>query len=430
MPTVPMPPQLAAARAQLEGVLTQVEKQPVALQGKGWGEIEKLVVKVLGGAFDLQRPEHQVVALALSAELGERLANESKGFWFPSRESPEGAALGFQDALVMLSPFGAVVESLGAAKLERLDEIQKEVRTSLGRAKFSMQGAMNQQRLGPADYQRLFDPGFVQLVGVDQAKAEQAMTSTPEKLARDLREAIARASRLPEHLRKQLESQLVGSLQQLAPNVPLVDQAAQAPRLVELIGHLFGGTGPAPALPEELLADVVLPLAFIGTPAGFPKLEGEELEAAKQGVPPLYLMLETVPFAHQAPEDEGLLGAFPYTSVAPIHPKLAQLPSLRVVQVSLEALQKPLEAFDPAKTRDTVKRFAEQVALATGAQVPPTGEAEQVLDAAIAVLKDYQKLAKEKKTVWLRRLTQAEADGDVALAEVRNALGGPRIILA
>jgi len=429
--SAPLPPQLDAAKAQLSQALQAVEGRPIDLGAVGWADLEKSVIKLLGGPFQLQKPEHQVVALGLAAVLGDRLAKDSQGFWFPSRESPEGASLGFPDALVMLSPFGAVVDALLAAKLERLEDVVKDVRTSLGRARFSVQGGQA-QRLTPFDYQRLFDPGFVQLVAVDAAKAEKAWSTPPEALARELKDALGRVgNRLPEQLKQQLDAQLVGSLQRLKPGVPLVDQAEQSPRLVELIGHLFGAVTSTGAAPEEFWADVVLPLAFIGAPATFPALEGDELEAAKQGVPPIALFLELVPFQHQSPEDEGLLGAFPFASVAPPHPKLGQLGSLRMVKVGFEALDKPLAALDPAKTKDALARFGEHLAKAAGAPVRSAGpEADQMVDAAIVLLKDLKRLSAEKKPVWLRRLTEAEAGAEVALAEVRQALGAPRIILA
>src|SRR5688572_28463683 len=118
---IPQPPQLAAARAQLETVLEQIEKKKVDLLTAPWPEIEKSIIKLLVGPFLLNTPEHQVATLGLAAALGGRLAVEHKAFWLPSRESPEGAAVGFPEALIMLSPFGAVIDALLSSKLDRLD---------------------------------------------------------------------------------------------------------------------------------------------------------------------------------------------------------------------------------------------------------------------------------------------------------------------
>jgi phosphoribosylpyrophosphate synthetase len=94
----------------------------------------------------------------------------------------------------MLAPFGAVIDALSLGKLERIEEVLKTIRTSLAQAKFGGGGG---QRLGPEDYMRLFDPGFVQLIGVDGAKAKQAWDTTPERASIDLRDAINRAPKLP-----------------------------------------------------------------------------------------------------------------------------------------------------------------------------------------------------------------------------------------
>ena len=131
------------------------------------------------------------VALGLAAIFAERLARDTQGFWFPNREAMEGASLGFSDALMMLSPFGAVLESLSRGQLSRLDEVAKEVRTNLSQAKF---GAGRVARLNALDYQRLFDPGFLQFVAVDPEKARTAWESAPDKVIRELRGALDRVS--------------------------------------------------------------------------------------------------------------------------------------------------------------------------------------------------------------------------------------------
>ena len=64
------PPQLAAAQAQLEAVIEQLEKRKMDLLAAPWAEIERPVIKMLGGAFKINQPEHQAVALkgALASE--------------------------------------------------------------------------------------------------------------------------------------------------------------------------------------------------------------------------------------------------------------------------------------------------------------------------------------------------------------------------
>jgi hypothetical protein len=43
-----------------------------------------------------------MVALGLAAAFGQRPSASDKAFWFPMREAPEGAMLGFLEAVLML----------------------------------------------------------------------------------------------------------------------------------------------------------------------------------------------------------------------------------------------------------------------------------------------------------------------------------------
>ena len=427
MPTMPMPPQLEAARTQLATLLQQAEGKPVDPVKESWADVERSVIKVLRGPFSIQQPEHQVVALGLAAAFAARLAEAHPVFWFPSRESPEGAELGFAEALMKLSPFGAVVDALGSARLAKLDDVAKEIRNSLAQVKFSG-GAT--QKLQPEDYMRLFDAGFVQVVALDAVKAKQTWETPPQRVSIDLREALTRATKLPPEVRKQLEQQLLTALSRMEPNKPIMSQVTRAPRIVEMMGLLFGTHAATGSAPEEFWMDVAMPLLFIGHPAAFPPLDEEELQVAKQGVDPMFLFLDVVPHQFQAPDEEGLMGAFPSASLALPDPGFGAISSLRLIKVGLDAVKEPLKAFDPAKTRDAIKRFGGHVREKTGpVTLQGETEANQMLDAALQLLGDFKKVVESGKDVCVRRLTEAEAASEPALTMVRQALQGPRIIL-
>ena len=425
---MPRPPQLDSAFQQISSVLEKVEGKPVDLVKDSWADIEKGVIKLLGGPFNPSQPEHQVIALGLAAAMGERLHAEFQAFWFPYRETPEGASLGFPEALIMLAPFGAVVDALGQGKLEKVEEVNKSIRTSLAQAKFGAGGGQP-MRLGPEDYMRLFDPGFVQVVGVDAAKLKQAWDSAPEKLTIDLRDAINRAARLPAELKKQLEQQLLGALQRLEGGKPVITQAGRAPRVVETVGMLAAATTNTGPAAEEFWQEVVMPLLFVGAPATFPPLDEEELAAAKQGIDPLFLFLDVVPFQFKAPDD-GLLGAFPDLEVPA--PEFRGSTQVRLIKVKPDAVKEALAAFDPQKTRDAIKRFGDHLKDKGGAVAEPKGaqEAKTMLDAAMTLLTELKQSVASGKDIYVRRMTEAEAASEPALAQVRQALSGPRIILA
>lgn len=430
---MPRPPQLDSAFQEVTSVLGRVQGKPIDLVKDSWVDIEKTLIKFFGGPFDPSQMEHQVVALALAAALGERLHADHQAFWFPYRETPEGAALGFPDALIMLAPFGAVVDALASGKLEKVDDVVKTIRNSLAQAKFG--GGGQQMRLGPGDYMRLFDPGFVQIVGVDGAKAKQAWDASPEKASIDLRDAINRASKLPPEAKKQLEQQLVGALGRLEGGKPLLTQAARAPRVVETIGLLYGSTTSTGPAAEEFWTDVVMPLLFVGAPASFPPLDEEELAAAKQGVDPLFIYLDVVPFAFKAPDEQALLGAFPANTLALPSPEFKSNGAPRLIKVQLDAVKDALATFDANKTRDAIKRFGAFLtekggAAAPGAPPQAAEEAKLMLDAAMTLLTDLKDAAVAGRDVYVRRMTEAEAASEPAMALVRQALSAPRIILS
>ena len=429
----PVPPHIEAAVDHLKKEIQRVDRLVPDLLSTPWAQIEKSVIKILGGAFQLERPEHQTVALGLSGVLARRLIQEHQAFWFPNRDSPEGASMGFPEAVIMLSPFGAVVESLSHANLARLDELTADIRKSLAHVRFSPDAAAPAlAKLDPVSYQRLFDPGFVQFVVMDQARVKETWEATPDKLVRDLRGVLGRNSKLPAELREQVEAQIVATLQRMEAQKPLLEQLDHNSRLVELLGHLFGtvdGTGFAP---EEFWEGLVLPLVFIGAPEQFPPLEGEDLEAFKQGVDPLALFVDVVPYQNSAPED-GLLGAIPASEVQPFHPAFAALGGPRLVQLGQGGLGPLLSKFDPAKTKDAIARFTASLEQKAGKAATKGGPGEQMAEAAFILLKDikrlYEAAAAEGRVLGIRRATEAEASSEGAFTSLREALRGPRLIL-
>ena len=425
---MPRPPQLDSAFQQVSSILAQVEGKPVDLVKDSWADIEKGVIKLLGGPFNPQQPEHQVIALGLAAALGDRLHAEYQAFWFPYRETPEGAALGFPEALIMLAPFGAVVDALSGGKLERVEEVTKTIRTSLAQAKFGPGAAAQPARLTPEKYMSLFDPGFVQVVGVDPVKLKQAWGAAPEKLTIDLRDAINRAPRLPPELKKQLEQQLLGALTRLEGGKPVITQAGRAPRVVETVGLLVASTTNTGPAAEEFWQEVVMPLLFVGAPATFPPLDEEEIAAAKQGIDPLFLFLDVVPFQFKAAE-EGLLGAFTDLQVPAPEFRGSQV---RMIKVGTDSLKEALAAFDPQKTRDAIKRFGDHLKEKGGVVGEARGaeEAKTMLDAAMTLLAELKQAVAAGRDIYVRRMTEAEAASEPALAQVRQALSAPRIILS
>jgi hypothetical protein len=238
---------------------------------------------------------------------------------------------------------------------------------------------------------------------------------------------------MPREAKAQFESQIIGALRQLDPAKALIEQTAKAPRIVELVAHLVATSQATGSAPAEFWDEVILPLLFIGNPEKFPPLDVEELKAVEQGVDPLALFLDVVPFSTPAAE-EGLLGVFPNEDLSIPHPSFGQLPSPRMIQLKPDRILAALQTFDAAKAKDTQARFAAYLQEKRGGKaLTPAPQSEQMREAAFTLLADLKEVfttAKPGTPVVLRRLTEGEAMSEPAVSVVRRALSGPRIILA
>lgn len=426
-----IPPHIQVAQQQLSEALQRVEGRPVDLVATPWDEIEKSVVKLLGGPFRIERPEHQMAALGLAGAFGERLMREERAFWFLNRDSIEGANLGFEDALIMIAPFGAVADSLRQSKLPRLGEIEADIRRSLAQVRFQIQPGQGPVKLGPEDYQRLFDPGFLQFVVLDEARAKKTWDSKPGELVREVRDALNRTQPpLPPEAKQQFEGQILVALQRMDPDKTLGEQVEAAPRIAELMAHLFATVGGTGSAPEEFWQQLILPLLFIGAPTTFPPVDDEEREAFKQGVDALSLFVEVVPYTRSAPE-EGFLGAFEIKDVQLPHPSFERVQGPRLIQIDRAKVTAMLADFDPKATREAIARFTSYMEGQSGGPGKENPIGAQMLDAAMDLLSDLKRsLETGTGLLCLRRLTEAEAASEPAVAVVRAALQGPRIILA
>src|SRR5260370_1032450 len=165
------PPHIASAIEQIKSAIRSVDGRSIDELTTPWAEIEKSIIKLLGGAFRIDRADHQTVALGLDGMYAARLIQEHQAFWFPNREALEGAALGFPEALLVVSPFGAVAEALSRGDLPKLDAFASEIAASLAQARFSATGSNTLTKLGPDDYHLIFYPTIVPFLAVGPTKA-------------------------------------------------------------------------------------------------------------------------------------------------------------------------------------------------------------------------------------------------------------------
>jgi hypothetical protein len=430
----PTPPRVQAAIAEFRQALKQTEGRDIDPLAAPWDDIEKGVIKLLGGSFSANNPAHQGVAFMVASSLAERLTRELGAFWFPHRGMMEGAALGFADALVVVSPLDVSLQALSRAKLGLMDKVMTDLRGALGQARLGGGGPAG---LGPEDYQRLFDPGFVQFVCLDLEKAKPAWENAPEVEKRELEDAFKRLTGVPVELRDPMRQQILGALSQLEPGKPLGSHTAHASQLIELLALVHGAGEQTGFGAAELWHEVLLPLLHIGAPASFPPLDEEETQAFSQGVDPLLIFVESVPYQTPAVDEDGVLGVFPPEQLMLIDGAFRGVTTLRVVRAPVEPLAPLCARFDAAAVRSAVERFREHRIAEGGTEVKPPepqAGAPRLLDVALSLLEDLCRVVNDvsagKGVLCMRRSTQAEAASEAGLSELRKALQGPRIILA
>lgn len=428
--------QIEAAVAELRRVLgaAGVNVDPLTA---GWAEIETGVARLLGGPFDPGIPQHASITFMLAAALAERLRRDLGGFWFRHRGTPAGAALGFAEALVVFSPFETIERALSQAKLGSLDAVPADLKGVLAKATAAARGQT--PKLGPAEYQRLFDPGFAQFVCLDPMGMEAALGASAQVTARELERGFkALPASVPAQAREPMRKQLADALARLDAGTALGGQIARAPQLIELVTFLQSETGVTSIAQEELWQDVLLPLLHIGGPTSFPDLDEDQIAAFKSGVDPVLLLVDVAPFATPAADEDGLFGVFPPETIGPIDARFTESVGVNLLRLPVSTLAKPVASFDTNTLRASVQAFrAHCVQQAGGEPQPqpsPEGEPPPLIDAAVTLLDELVRVVKaaEAKTgvFCLRRLTEAEAASEPLIHAVRTALKAPRIVLA
>jgi hypothetical protein len=426
---------MAAALEQLRKTLVSPEGAPIDPLSADWPTIEKGVILLLGGAFSPQQQAHLDVVFMVASALAERLRREFGAFWFQNRSTPHGATVGFPQGILVFSPFEVVFEMLGRAQLSQLGKVLDDLRAAVARGGAA---AAKPGGFGPADYQRIFDPGLVQFFAYDPKAVAGALDATAASTLRDFEHGFSKLSAdIPEKVRAQVSREVQGALGRLAPEAPIGAQIARAPQLIEFVALAVGGTLGTGIAPAEFWEQLLLPLLHVGAAQDFAAPDEEALAAYREGVEPLLLYVDLVPYQTPAADEDGLLGVFPAPSVKLLDARWSGSPGVRLLHVDPAAIRDVCASFDPAAVRAVVERFAAACAQAAGAPVPAAPRAEgqpALLDLVLMLGQDVCQmiqLAEEKGwAIGLRYATESEAASEPVLQDLRRAIKEPRILLA
>ena len=190
------PQQFADAAAEMISALKELEGDHLDPISAPWGDVEKGIIKMLGGALDPENPNHQAVVFMTGALFGERLESSFDAFWFPNRSSRFGATMGLPEVLTVVSPLDVAEQALAKGDLAKLDEVQRDLRNARAKATLGLD-AGTPERLGPETYQNLFDPALVQFAAFDEKAAEEVLNTTPSVIMRIFRQRCQKSPTRP-----------------------------------------------------------------------------------------------------------------------------------------------------------------------------------------------------------------------------------------
>jgi hypothetical protein len=425
---------MAAALEQFRKTLVSSEGVAIDPITADWPEIEKGVILLLGGAFSPQQQAHLDVVFMVASALAERLRIEFGAFWFQNRSNPHGATVGFPQGILVFSPFEVVFEMLGRSQLAQLGKVVEDLRGALARGGAT---AGKPGNLGPAEYQRIFDPGLVQFFAYDRKAVSAALDATAGATLRDFEHGFSKLStEIPEKVRTQISREVQGALGRLSSDVPVGAQIGRAPQLVEFVALVVGGTMGTGIAPAEFWEQLLLPLLHVGAAEEFAPPDEDDLASYREGVEPLLLYVDLVPYQTPAADEDGLLGVFPGTAVKLIDARWSGSQGVRVLELDPAAIKDVCARFDAAEVRASVERFAATCAEAAGPAPTPERAPGQpaLLDLVLMLAQDVchmVKMVEEKGwALGLRYATESEAASEPVLQDLRRAIKVPRILLA
>src|SRR5690606_35031476 len=118
-------------------------------------------------------------------------------------------------------------------------------------------------------------------------------------------------------------------------------------------------------------------------------------------------------------------GAYDVSALKLPHPAFQRVQAPRLIQVDASAVLELVKDFDADKTRDALTRFSAYLEETSGTKAQVSEPAQQMQEAALMLLSDLRRsLLEGKGQLVLRRLTEAEAASEQAVAVVRQALQG------
>ena len=354
--------------------------------------------------LDLDVGSHRDLWFSFGAWIGDALRHRHGGFWLFPGEDPHAWHFGFSKILLEIAPHAFAEKllragpGLGRRLLAEIERIREQHVTEA-----EADGGKPKDRYAPQHYARLHTVPLAQWLVVDSPRAVSLWTKQP---ARELRAAVtADAKKLPPQ-NAAIIAKIDETLSKLDPDKPAADQN-QERGLYEAVAQIVGLRRATAPVAIDILEKVVLPALHMGIPTSFPPLGPDDIENIKKGNDLFAIMVDVVPYAHQAQEG-GFLGTFTTEDMSTPYPDRRDLELGRGDWVAVNAarLRPMLERFDPNKLLLSFEKFVEYASRQPG--VPRLADASRALAEtsarAILDIKGAVQAATEGKVLLFRLL--------------------------
>ena len=254
--------------------------------------------------FDVEA--HKELWFGFGAWIGEALRMRHGGFWLLNGDDPAGWRLGFSKILLEIAPhtFAERLLRAGQGMTRRLLSEIERIR-GLHDEQAQQDGGKAKDRYAPQHYARLHTVPLAQWMVLDMPKIAAAWSKKP---ASELRAIIATEG-------KKLPPQNAPILAKVDETIAKLDDSKPAAAqltdrgLYEAVAQIVGLRRATAPVAVDVLEKIVLPALHMGVPDKLPPLGEDDLENIRKGTDLFAVMVDVVPFAHQAKEG-GFLGTF------------------------------------------------------------------------------------------------------------------------
>jgi hypothetical protein len=256
--------------------------------------------------LDLDIGAHQELWLGLGAWIAEVLRERHGAFWLIGGEDPHAWRMGFPKILLEVAPHvfaekllrsgqGCTRRMLG--EIERIRGLHEEAAAA--------EGGKPKDKYGPQQYARIHSVPLAQWMVFDMARLGAAWSAQPiSQLVAEIHEA---AKKLPPQNAPFIEK-LVEALGKGDAEKPAKEQS-QDRHLYEAVAQLLAMRRATAPLAVDLVEKLVMPALHMGVPDKFPPLGDDDVTNIKGGADLFAVMVDVVPFKHQAQEG-GFMGTF------------------------------------------------------------------------------------------------------------------------